>query len=205
MCPPRLLQAAALTLTQSRHCGFYQHASVSLHYSSDFNPLTHNGVYCDMIAQQYIEENSMNAGLSGHTQIQMMPRPPSSPTHTSHSPLTSPRSIQMLHSTVKICAMNEGASKDSSTEAQLWLTWMDDWCCESEIHTHSLVHPSGRMWVSGNLLHSLVLDVQSYVCVFGKTVISCFILHSAVNFKHMINSSGFPPGCFEGELIFCSK
>lgn len=48
-------QFGPLTITQCYHygCGvffFSHHASVLLHYSFDFNPLTHNEVYCDMIA-----------------------------------------------------------------------------------------------------------------------------------------------------------
>lgn len=62
--------------------GFYQLASVSLHCSSDFNPLTYNEVYCDMIALQYIEENCMNAVHSGHTQTLMLAIPPHEDTHT---------------------------------------------------------------------------------------------------------------------------
>lgn len=123
---------------------FFQHASVLLHYSFDFNPLTHNEVYCDMIAQQYIWENCMNADHSGHTQIQMLPLPPSG---------TRTHSIQMMHCTLKICVMKKGGS---STEIYLWRTWMT----ESFSHTDSLVHPSGRAWASGNLLHSLLTDLQ---------------------------------------------
>lgn len=110
--------------------GFYQLASVSLHCSSDFNPLTYNEVFCDMIALQYIEENCMNAVHSGHTQTLMLAIPPHEDTHTH----TSTHSIQMLCQTVKTCVMNEGGShRDSSmTDMNEWL-WVTDshWLTDS--------------------------------------------------------------------------
>lgn len=108
---------------------FYQHASESLRHSFYFKPLTHNEVYCDMIALQYIEENGMNARHSGHTckyKCWLLPSPHEH-THTRCSPLTSTHSIQVMRWTVMICVVNEGGSADSSTEIHLWLTWMTDW------------------------------------------------------------------------------
>lgn len=136
---------------------FYQHASVSLHCSSDFNPLTHNEVYCDMIALQYIEENCMNAVHSGHTQTLMLAIPPYEGTR----PHTRPH-------TVFRCCVKQWRRvwwmKEAVTEIHLWLTWMSD--CDTLTHTDSLVHLSRRTWASGNLL-SLASD-SYYVGVFRK-------------------------------------